>query len=796
MSAPTPIGKSRGQQQPGQSPATNAPRPARPSSNRGQSTPYFSDNKRSEVNELRTTLNTREVQSDPKRYRDACQKVIHYMTLGIDVSRLFTEMIMASASKDLVQKKLVYLYLCNYAESHSDLTLLAINTLQKNCRDGNPMVRGLALRSMCGLRVEGLVEYVLQPLQDGLRDKSPYVRKTAVMGCVKLFYTSEAVIHECNIPDTLYSLLRDRDALVVANAVVALEEILAAKGGISLTKEIAHRLLNGVKDFPVWSQCVLMGILMRYVPEDEDEVFDIINILDDRLKHANSGVVLGAANLFLNYTRNMDPELVEEIYERLKTPLITLMASGAPELAFVMLHHIELLLTRCPGLLEKDYQSFFCRYNEPRYVKSKKLEILTMIASASNMKAIVEELAAYITDVDVTMARESIKAMSKIAVRFSSAIEHIVGMLLLFLDLDTIYITADTVIVLQHILRKYPDMSAQILEKIPPLAISSDLDEEPDARCAIIWMLGEYASEIEDAPYLLETLVEHAGDELSNKVRLQLLQSTMKCFFARPPEMQATLGKLLQLSIDEDLHPDVHDRALLYYRLLQSSIDEARRVVATRYDAVLEFAEQEDVISDAVFEEFNSLSVIYGQPSATFLDLRPPFSMVGVAQSQRQELADLGDFEGIAVGQQGGAPSSGNDQPLIDMNMGQMDSGNMPMNPNPTLSAADFERKWMGSEMSLSIKDVLKEVPTTAQFEQLMTAGLIKTLASQPPQNGLLKFFLFAQELSSNEYHLLEIIIDVTTKMLTANFKSDTPDNAPEMAVVFRGALSGAFDDM
>ena len=31
------------------------------------------------------------------RYREAVQKVIHYMTLGIDVSRLFTEMIMVGA---------------------------------------------------------------------------------------------------------------------------------------------------------------------------------------------------------------------------------------------------------------------------------------------------------------------------------------------------------------------------------------------------------------------------------------------------------------------------------------------------------------------------------------------------------------------------------------------------------------------------------------------------------------------------------------------------------------------------
>lgn len=133
---------------------------------------------------------------------------------------------------------------------------------------------------------------MLQPLQDGLRDKSPYVRKTAVMGCVKLFYTSSSVIHECNIPDTLYAMLKDPDSLVVANCVVALEEILASEGGIVLTREIAHRLINGLQAFNEWCQCIVMGILIRYVPSNEDEVFDILNILEQRLKHANSGVVL------------------------------------------------------------------------------------------------------------------------------------------------------------------------------------------------------------------------------------------------------------------------------------------------------------------------------------------------------------------------------------------------------------------------------------------------------------------------------------------------------------------------
>ena len=56
------------------------------------------------------------------------------------------------ATANLVQKKLVYLYLSNYAQTNSEVALLTVNTMQKDCQDRNPVVRGLALRSMCSLR--------------------------------------------------------------------------------------------------------------------------------------------------------------------------------------------------------------------------------------------------------------------------------------------------------------------------------------------------------------------------------------------------------------------------------------------------------------------------------------------------------------------------------------------------------------------------------------------------------------------------------------------------------------------
>ena len=52
------------------------------------------------------------------------------------------------------------------------------------------MVRGLALRSLCNLRLLSILEYVEAPLQKCLTDPSAYVRKTSVMGVLKVINNS------------------------------------------------------------------------------------------------------------------------------------------------------------------------------------------------------------------------------------------------------------------------------------------------------------------------------------------------------------------------------------------------------------------------------------------------------------------------------------------------------------------------------------------------------------------------------------------------------------------------------
>lgn len=59
------------------------------------------------------------------------KKVIAAMTVGKDVSSLFTDVVNCMQTENLELKKLVYLYLINYAKSQPDLAILAVNTFVK-----------------------------------------------------------------------------------------------------------------------------------------------------------------------------------------------------------------------------------------------------------------------------------------------------------------------------------------------------------------------------------------------------------------------------------------------------------------------------------------------------------------------------------------------------------------------------------------------------------------------------------------------------------------------------------------
>ena len=131
-----------------------------------------------------------------------------------DVSGLFPDVLKNMQTDDIEQKKLVYLYLINYAKTQPELVILAVNTFVKDSDDPNPLVRALAIRTMGCIRVEKIIDYLCDPLQKCLRDENPYVRKTAALCVAKLYDLKPELVLEDGFLEQLHDMVSDSNPMV------------------------------------------------------------------------------------------------------------------------------------------------------------------------------------------------------------------------------------------------------------------------------------------------------------------------------------------------------------------------------------------------------------------------------------------------------------------------------------------------------------------------------------------------------------------------------------------------------
>lgn len=69
---------------------------------------------------------------------------------------------------------------------------------------------------------------------------------------------------------------------------------------------------------------------------------------------------------------------------------------------------------------------FFCKFNDPIYVKLEKIDILVKVADEKNADIILNELKEYSNDVDVELVRKSVKAIGHIILKVDKAVKKAV----------------------------------------------------------------------------------------------------------------------------------------------------------------------------------------------------------------------------------------------------------------------------------------------------------------------------------------------------------------------------------
>ncbi|OBA23516.1 Adaptor protein complex beta subunit [Metschnikowia bicuspidata var. bicuspidata NRRL YB-4993] len=616
--------------------------------------------KKGEAHELRAGL----VSQYKLERKDAIERTIQAMTVGKDVLALFPDVLKNIATHDLEQKKLVYLYLMNYAKSNPELCILAVNTFVQDTEDVNPLVRALAIRTMGCIRVDRMVDYMELPLRRTLRDDNPYVRKTAAVCVAKLFDLNAAVCVEHGFVALLKALVHDANPMVVANALSALHEIRgmargAALGGLAVDPaELAvdaaqaRVLVACLNECTEWGRISILGCLADYRAQDAGEALHIVERAVPQLQHANAAVVLAAIKVIVHQLDALDAAQRPAFLRKLAAPMVSLVSQARPEAQYVGLKNIRILLEKYPQVLTRELRVFFLKYSDPLYLKLEKLEVVVRLACDANSALLLGELREYAMEIEPALVARAVACIAAVAIQLPAAVVPAASTLIGLLDLrGGPLLVNETVARLAQVLRRYPRRNDLVSLIVPVVAHHIAQLSDTPALCAYVFLLGEYPGHFSAVPAKLQPLVDGF---LAHDPALQLAVLTAVVKIAVASGLPA-YAPFLQAVLDKATHdcaaPDVRDKAFIYWRLLSSSPAAVQKaVVASRLPPIKTIISSfNPVVLDALVNELATLSSVYHKPAATFIDpdayasVRPP--PAAAAAAGLDDLAALAKLE-------------------------------------------------------------------------------------------------------------------------------------------------------
>lgn len=217
---------------------------------------------------------------------------------------------------------------------------------------------------------------------------------------------------------------------------------------------------------------------------------------------------------------------------------------------------------------------------------------------------------------DVEFVRRSVNAIGRCAIKIDDAAERCVQVLLDLISTGVSYVVQEAIVVIKDIFRKYPHTYEGI---IPQLCQHLDVLDEPEAKAALTWIIGEYAENIANADDLIRFFLDSFKDE-NSQVQLQLLTATVKLFLKKPSENQALVQEILQVASLECDNADIRDRAYIYWRLLSTDPQAAKAVVLSEKPPIAgKDQELSPALLDTLIAEIGTFASVYHRPAETFI---------------------------------------------------------------------------------------------------------------------------------------------------------------------------------
>ena len=538
----------------------------------------------------------------------------------------------------------------SYMEKVPNMVNTVVQGILLDFEKNEGLLKGIAVRHAGKMANDETVDKLVPIIVRGASNDDPYVRKTAALAILNLNQTKPSYVDKFKLGPILKNLVEDSNPNVAANAVSALTEINQSRTEPLFIPQSnsVNNLLAAIDQATEWSQVEILDFVSTYKPQDATDARGIIARVSSRLSHVNSAVVLSAIRCCLQMNLFIDDQAkVRDTLTKIVFPLVTLLNNSHP-IQYIAVKSILILLQNYKRMLSSEVSIFFCKYDDPLYMKLVKLDVILTLSTTQNVGKVLEELFNYAQQTDTEFVRKSIRAIGKIAVQFEAAADGCVDKIVALIDMKVHYVVQECIVIAVDIFRRYPGKYEGIIANINA-ALGDEAIDDHRARAAMIWILGEYAEDIGNAGELLDALfIDNFCDETPD-VQLSILTAVVK-YYLVSEDGDELLRKVITMATNNIDNPDVRDRAFMYYWLVSEAPEDAADVILTNRENppplnVELFSSDPELIKQLV-PQIGTLSILYNKLPSEFV------------QTTRFISLDLGnDALGVEPGQEQGETS-------------------------------------------------------------------------------------------------------------------------------------------
>lgn len=522
----------------------------------GGSNPFRNLEKASVLQETRVF---NETPINPKKCCHILTKILYMINQGEqlapnEATSAFFAMTKLFQCKDVMLRRVLYLCIKEMASIANDV-IIVTSSLTKDMTGKEDLYRGPAIRALCRITDNTMLQSIERYMKQAIVDKMPSVSSAALVSSLHLMKQGPDVVKRWvnEVSDTVNS-----DNVMVQYHALGLLYQIKKNDKLAITKLVAKFSRSSLKS--PYAYCFLIRVAAHQLEEDKEGLdTNLFDFIENCLRHKSDMVIYEAASAIVSLKSTTSKELASAV-----SVLQLLCSSPKPSLRYAAVKTLNKISITHPAAVTAcnlDLENLITDQN--RSIATLAITTLLKTGNEGSVDRLMKQIASFMSEISDEFKIVVVEAIRSLCLKFPRKHSVMMTFLATMLREDGGY-----------------EYKRAIVNTIITI-----IEENPDAKESGLSHLCEF---IEDCDYLqLATRILHLlGREgpqtttpakyiryIYNRVILESAEvraaavSALAKFGASSDDLLPSILVLLQRSmLDED--DEVRDRASFYYGVL------------------------------------------------------------------------------------------------------------------------------------------------------------------------------------------------------------------------------------